>query len=446
MEDNISVGSTIKVFENGVLEINKLKMAIQKLNNTVEELTNFNEIIDLEINSSKMQSVNKALGIIVEKHKETLSLFENVISVLNEENKIKTNNIKLGVETFSKEVELISNHLNSIDFNLNNNIIEKLLKDLSHFINNIENKYKDINERYIVFEDLSGKINNLLNTVNSIGNIIDNTQIDNQIQNILKRINELDSKYNKINESIEKFDKNINCVNKKFENNEVLIKTDKIFKDLEVFNKNVNQEYEKIELKYKDINLLGDKINNAYEESIKGLEKKLDLLIEENKAFKLAYSTREIEDNIFKEEIMNIIKDSMVTIDRESTEVKINDIDRLKELAKQGDINASFKLAQTYYKGNDISKNIDLAVRYYMIGAKCNHSESINELIKIYKEEAFNGNIKYQRILGIEYLKGNLINSNIEESIKWLTIASENGSQDAKNRLDKVRNEYKYSS
>lgn len=442
MKDNISVDSTIKIFENGVLEINKLKSAIIKLNNTVGELTNFNEIVDLEIDSSKIEDINKKLDITVEKHKQTLSLFENCISVLNEENKLKTDNIKLGMEAFYKEVEVISNNLNSIDFNLNNNIIEKLIKNLSDFINNIENKYKDISEKYLAIEEVSEKVNNLLVTISSINKIIENTQFGEQIGDTLNKINELDLKYNQINESTQKLYRNINEVNKNFEESNVSIKTDKILKDLEVFNKNINQEYEKIELKYNDINLLNEKINNTYEERIKSLEKKIDLLIDENKALKLAYSTREIEDNIFKDEILNLIKDSMSTIDKSCTEVQIDDIDKLKELAKKGDINASFKLAQKYYQGNNINKNIDLAVRYYMIGAKHNHKPSINELIKIYTEEASNGNVKYQRMLGIEYLKGTLIEVNIEESIKWLTIASKNGSQEAKNKLDKIRTEY----
>lgn len=442
MKDNISFDSTIKIFENGVIEINKLKSAIIKLNNTVGELTNFNEILDLEIDSSKVEDINKKLDITVAKHKQTLNLFENCISVLNEENKLKTNNIKSGIETFYKEVEVISNNLNSIDFNLNNNIIDKLLKDLSDFIGDIENKYKEINEKYIAVEDVSGKVNNLLSTVDSINKIIENTRFCKKIEDTLNKINELDLKYNKINKLIENFDKQINKVNKNFEESSILIKTDKILKDLEVFNKNINQEYEKIELKYNDINLLNEKINNTYEERIKGLEKKIDLLIDENKALKLAYSTREIEDNLFKDEILSLIKDSIYRMDRSCVELQIDDIDKVKELAKQGDTNASFKLAQKYYQGNNINKNIDLAVRYYMIGAKRNHIPSINELINIYIEEASNGNVKYQRMLGMEYLKGTLIDVNIKEAIKWLTIASENGSQEAKNKLDKIKSEY----
>lgn len=62
--------------------------------------------------------------------------------------------------------------------------------------------------------------------------------------------------------------------------------------------------------------------------------------------------------------------------------------------------------------------------------------------MKIYTDEATNGNIKYQRILGMEYLKGSFIDVNIEEAIKWLTAASENGSLEAKNKLNKIKTEY----
>ena len=46
MKDNILIDDTIKIFENGVQEISKLKSSIIKLNDTVKELTDFNEIID----------------------------------------------------------------------------------------------------------------------------------------------------------------------------------------------------------------------------------------------------------------------------------------------------------------------------------------------------------------------------------------------------------------
>ncbi|ETI96810.1 MAG: Sel1 protein, partial [Intestinibacter bartlettii DORA_8_9] len=193
---------------------------------------------------------------------------------------------------------------------------------------------------------------------------------------------------------------------------------------------------------YNDINLLKEQINNTYKEKLESLEKKIDLLVDENKALRLAYSTREVEDNAFKDEILNLIKESMSTIDKNYIEVQSDDIENLKKLAKKGDIHASFKLGQDYYYGNNINKNVDLAVKYYKIGAKCNHSQSIKELMKIYTDEATNGNIKYQRILGMEYLKGSFIDVNIEEAIKWLTAASENGSLEAKNKLNKIKTEY----
>ena len=220
------------------------------------------------------------------------------------------------------------------------------------------------------------------------------------------------------------------------------IRADKILKNIELLNENIDKRYKKIESEYNDINLLKEQINNTYKEKLESLEQKIDLLVDENKALRLAYSTREIEDNAFKDEILNLIKESMSTIYKNHIEVQSNDIENLKELAKKGDIHASFKLGQDYYYGNDINKSVDLAVKYYKIGAKRKHPQSIKELMKIYTDEATNGNVKYQRILGMEYLKGDFIDVNVEEAIKWLTAASENGSLEAKNKLNKIRTEY----
>lgn len=442
MKDNILIDDTIKIFENGVQEISKLKSSIIKLNDTVKELTDFDEIIDLQIDSSKVEDINKKLDITIKKYKEVLSLFENSISTLNEENKLRSINIKSGMEEFYKEVEIINENLNSIDFNINNNKITNLFKSLSDFINSIESKYKEISKKYIIIEELYKKVENLLSILNRVNNIIENSKLDKQIVNTLNKINKLDLKYSNINESIDKFNEHINKINNSFADNSVELRADKILKDMELLNETIDKRYKKIESEYNDINLLKEQINNTYKEKLESLEKKIDLLVDENKALKLAYSTREVEDNAFKDEILNLIKESMSTIDKNYIEVQSDDIENLKKLAKKGDIHASFKLGQDYYYGNNINKNVDLAVKYYKIGAKCNHSQSIKELMKIYTDEATNGNIKYQRILGMEYLKGSFIDVNIEEAIKWLTAASENGSLEAKNKLNKIKTEY----
>jgi hypothetical protein len=492
MRDNILINDTVKVFENGVEEIKKLKSAIIKLNDTVGELTNFNEILDLEIDSSKIEDVNVKLDKIVDKHKETLDSFEDCISLINEENKIKTDNIKLGINKFLEEVEETSKKLESINLDINEYITNKL-KGINDFINDVENKYKTISEKYEAIESLGIKSDNLLETVENINKNIENADIDKKIEDSLNRVTELDLKYQSIIKTIETFDhtintfdENLNNTIKSIENSNITVKSEEILDDFNKFKDNIKEEYETIKLRYNDINLLHEKIDkgidnvnskgehiflkleenlekdvtnrevieeikksniSAMEEKIKLLENKIDSLIDENKALKLAYATRDIEDTEFKKEIVNLIQDTMsknyIPSVNNSTLSKSQstNIERLKELAKQGNVESSFILANKYYKGEDVNKSIELAIRYYMIGAKDNHIPSKNEIIKIYEEEASKGSAKYQRMLGMEYLKGDLVTENLDEAIKWLSMASENGSQEAKNKLNKIKNQ-----
>lgn len=437
MNDTILVDKTIKIFENGVEEINKLKSSIIKLNDTVGELTNFNEILELEIDRKKVDDINKNLDIVISKNREILDSFESCISSLNIENKSRAEDIKSNIEFFQNDMELTIKKLQSINLDLNEEIIDKLLGELTKFIDEVDIKYKQIIEKYSLIEEISIKTNRILDSVNTI---IEKARIDKKIDNTLNKIEELELKYNEINKSIDNFNKNLIKFNKDLEENNLVIRSSEILNSLNEFNQKINNEYDKIESKYNDINLLSDKINMEYNNKIKNLETKIDLLINENKALRLAYSTREIEDSEFKEDVLNIIKDSICTSNIYSFEDTSENIERLKEMSKKGDIISSFKLAQKYYNGDDINKNIDLAVRYYMIGAKNKHKPSILELMKIYTEEANGGNVKYQRILGMEYLKGNLVECNIDEAIKWLKIASENGSYEAKIKLDKINN------
>lgn len=440
MKDDILIDSTIKIFENGVVEINKLKSAIINLNDTVEQLTNFNEILDVQIDTNKVDDINKKLEAVISKNKETLTTFENCIETINKEYEIKSNNIELGIDVFYEDVKQISDKLHLIDFDLVSKKVEEILKSLNCFVDEVESKYNNINEKYLKMNDALLKSENILMKVDEIHNIIQNSNLDVCIVDVLKKIKQLDLKYEKINHTIQNLDENIKSANQKFEDNNLLIKSDKVLDGLEKFSENVNNEYEKIQSKYNEIDLLKENIKNEYEERIISLEKKIDLLIDENKAFKLAYSTREIEDNAFKEDVLNLIKDVVNRVNISDNYIDDDSIERLKELAKKGDINASFKLAQKYHKGEDITKNIDLAVRYYTICAKNNHEPSKNEIINIYIQEANNKNVKYQRMLGMEYLKGNLVDYDVESAIKWLTIASENGSQEAKKKLEKIRN------
>ena len=84
----------------------------------------------------------------------------------------------------------------------------------------------------------------------------------------------------------------------------------------------------------------------------------------------------------------------------------------LKELADEGNINASFYLGEMFRQGNGIEKNNALSFKYYLKAAEGG------------KKEAFN-------IIGESYYIGKGVDKNISEGFKWYLKAAENGDNEA---------------
>lgn len=126
-------------------------------------------------------------------------------------------------------------------------------------------------------------------------------------------------------------------------------------------------------------------------------------------------------------------------------------IKRLHILAESGDVQAQFELGRRYFKGEDIDKDWNEAVKWLEKAAINNHieaqlymgeqylfgfavKEDYKKAYKWMKLSAEGGNMDAQFQLGNMYQSGNGVRKNIEEAYKWYTLAAQKGDIEAQYR------------
>jgi TPR repeat protein len=125
----------------------------------------------------------------------------------------------------------------------------------------------------------------------------------------------------------------------------------------------------------------------------------------------------------------------------------------LEKLAEQGHFPSIYNIGKTYKTGYKIAKNHEVAVRWFAMAAKEGHINSIYELADSYdrgfgvkrdSEEAYKwfesaalqGHLESTYRAGLIRLFGD--NSDIDQSLEWLNIASVEGSEKAQSRLGDI--------
>ena len=95
-----------------------------------------------------------------------------------------------------------------------------------------------------------------------------------------------------------------------------------------------------------------------------------------------------------------------------SPELSVTEMSKLQPKAQEGDAVAQFNLGKAYEDGNGVSKNDELAVKWY-------------------RKAADQGNAVAQSRLGIMYRIGQGVNRDKEESVRWYHKAAKQGNSQA---------------
>ena len=347
LDEKIKVGDNVKK-ENGLL-IKNLKTELEKM--AVENNDNKN---NLEKEKSENQNLTLLIESLTKDHEEKFNNQEMKYDQINE----NYSKIKKEYERILKENKTLNGQIGSYAKLKDNIVIEKNkeIKKIQELKNDIENKYKSVNEE-------NEKLKNDLNTKNKE---IQNK--NNQIKLISKNNNELinvkdqlsNTKTNQNGDNLK-----LNADNEKIELSIQINKLQEEYNTLNDQYKNLENEYnliksENIELKnniQNNICTLNEKLIdnnlqeniNMYESKIKMLMENLKLEKEENSKnndlledLKIKINSEVNKNNEFEKQIKLLFE-----------EIKNNKI-KIKNLNK---INSSFQNKESSIKKELLSKN-----------------------------------------------------------------------------------------
>ena len=127
-----------------------------------------------------------------------------------------------------------------------------------------------------------------------------------------------------------------------------------------------------------------------------------------------------------------------------------------RKAAEQGDATAQYNLGVCYKKGQGVPKDYSEAVKWYRKAAEQGDmyaqnnlgvcydngqgvSQDYSEAVKWYRKAAEQGYAVAQNNLGICYEKGQGVTKDYSEAVKWYRKAAEQGNENAKERLQKLK-------
>jgi TPR repeat protein len=422
------------IYNSGSKNIEDLIGSIGKLYNTADEFHKKLLSLDRDLETKELQNKCKSTNIMINKIYEDI---ESDYKVVHDEYE-NFRKIPISLKEFEETLVELQSKLSKDELQENTENVLRILDNFKIETHEKSAKYFELSKS--VYEQ---SINNIKDIQNAI------VQVENQASKFQVNISDL---YNimsserflnlarEVNEQMEALNSKCSEISSNFEN---LI-------NIDIDKNNIIEEIK-----------LNRDATKSIEERMATLEEKIIFLIDENQNLRKLYSQKNNIDNEFQNQILSVIKENIQSVsnignctnnDEENIEDKhmlglhylkrYDDNEDLKkaielfEISSEQDNNeSSYNLAEIYYYGKGVEKDLKLALQYYLKAANNGHNKSVNKIIEIYEGKANNGEVEYSRFLGDIYLKGKIINGDIQKAIKWYEVSAEGGNKDSVNML-----------
>ena len=305
---NINLNS-VKIEENYILQIKKLKLALESKNNDITKkdriIANLNtEIKNLMKNNNYSNYKNK--NFLISNNNQIL-LIENAthFSIINDISDINDINRKI-IEEKEEIITLLKNEINSLNNKIskskNKDVINKQIpENINHINNNIYiiNQYKEkVKKLKEENSNLKSKYNQISKENKSLSKEIESLSNINKTNELLKE--EQEQKIKELNVII-----NENLNNEDNNNKIIDIKENKEKIEL-LINENQELKNEIEELKENQINTSSKDKENDFKELINDYEAKIKLYTEKNDYYKQNIDNLKIENSIINQEFENV--------------------------------------------------------------------------------------------------------------------------------------------
>ena len=305
---NINLNS-VKIEENYILQIKKLKLALESKNNDITKkdriIANLNtEIKNLMKNNNYSNYKNK--NFLISNNNQIL-LIENAthFSIINDISDINDINRKI-IEEKEEIITLLKNEINSLNNKIskskNKDVINKQIpENINHINNNIYiiNQYKEkVKKLKEENSNLKSKYNQISKENKSLSKEIESLSNINKTNELLKE--EQEQKIKELNVII-----NENLNNEDNNNKIIDIKVNKEKIEL-LINENQELKNEIEELKENQINTSSKDKENDFKELINDYEAKIKLYTEKNDYYKQNIDNLKIENSIINQEFENV--------------------------------------------------------------------------------------------------------------------------------------------
>ena len=305
---NINLNS-VKIEENYILQIKKLKLALESKNNDITKkdriIANLNtEIKNLMKNNNYSNYKNK--NFLTNNNNQIL-LIENAthFSIINDISDINDINRKI-IEEKEEIITLLKNEINSLNNKIskskNKDVINKQIpENINHINNNIYiiNQYKEkVKKLKEENSNLKSKYNQISKENKSLSKEIESLSNINKTNELLKE--EQEQKIKELNVII-----NENLNNEDNNNKIIDIKENKEKIEL-LINENQELKNEIEELKENQINTSSKDKENDFKELINDYEAKIKLYTEKNDYYKQNIDNLKIENSIINQEFENV--------------------------------------------------------------------------------------------------------------------------------------------
>ena len=305
---NINLNSA-KIEENYILQIKKLKLALESKNNDITKkdriIANLNtEIKNLMKNNNYSNYKNK--NFLTNNNNQIL-LIENAthFSIINDISDINDINRKI-IEEKEEIITLLKNEINSLNNKIskskNKDVINKQIpENINHINNNIYiiNQYKEkVKKLKEENSNLKSKYNQISKENKSLSKEIESLSNINKTNELLKE--EQEQKIKELNVII-----NENLNNEDNNNKIIDIKENKEKIEL-LINENQELKNEIEELKENQINTSSKDKENDFKELINDYKAKIKLYTEQNDYYKKNIDNLKIENSIINQEFQNV--------------------------------------------------------------------------------------------------------------------------------------------